>query len=846
MKALVLIGVFLPSVAFGGDADAVSRYRADVRPILERYCFDCHADGEQRGNLAFDGFSSDAVLARDRDLWRKVLANLRAGVMPPKARRRPSAEEELRIRDWVKADVFDIDPRDPDPGHVTLRRLNRLEYRNTIRDLMGIDFDTEIEFPPDDTGYGFDTVGDVLSVSPLLLEKYMRAAETIVERAVPATSRVVRERLLSGSDFVRVEGDDGDDGDGGPQSADRMTFYESAEVEKAVEVEFAGDYRLALELHVDGGFDFDPGRCRVVFSVDGLELLREEYIWYDDRTFHYDLAQKWEPGTHRLSFALESLCDPEKRTEKLDFRVLSASVQGPLAERHWVRPERYDLFFPGGGPPDVEIERQTYLRWVLARFARRAFRRPVEESLLNRLVTMVENAASRPGTTFEQAFSRAAVAILSSPRFLFRIEGDAPISTGEERSYPLVDEYSLASRLSYFLWSTMPDAELFRLAARGELRENSKAQLKRMLADPRSDAFMRNFTGQWLQARDVEHVSIDPIAALGFQARWEELLSSFRGRRRRAPDEERTPEEEKELAEFRRLSGLREKMNPAIREAMRRETELVFDYVVREDRSVLELLDSDYTFLNDALAEHYGVPGVEGAEMRRVTLPEGSPRGGILTQGTFLVVTSNPTRTSPVKRGLFILDNILGTPAPPPPSAVPELEESANAIRDHEPTLREVLEVHRSNALCSSCHSRFDPLGLALENFNALGMWREDEKGRAIDPAGKLITGEEFDDVGDLKKILVGKKRADFYRTLTERLLTYSLGRGLDYYDEHTLDVIVERLEASGGRFSALLEGVIESAPFQKRRRVGDAAPTGEDEQPPEPESDRARRTIRL
>ncbi|HLU50379.1 MAG TPA: DUF1592 domain-containing protein, partial [Planctomycetota bacterium] len=593
---------------------------------------------------------------------------------------------------------------------------------------MGIDFDTELEFPPDDTGYGFDTIGDVLSVSPLLLEKYMRAAENIVERAVPAAARVVPERVLAGRDFVRAK-DDGSGGDGGPRSAERMSFYEPARVEHSVDVAIAGDYRLALEVHVDGGFEFDPCRSRVTFSVDGQERLREEYIWYDDRTFRYELAETWEPGTHQLAFELESLCDPEKRTEKLDFQVLAVAIRGPLDERHWVRPERYDLFFPGGGPPDAEVERRAYLRSLLAQFAGRAFRRPVDEALLDRLVAIAEREASRPDTTFERAVSRAMVAILSSPRFLFRIEGDAPTRPGEEHLHPLIDEHSLASRLSYFLWSTMPDAELFQSAARGELRANLSAQVKRMLADPRSDAFVRNFTGQWLQARDVEHVSIDPIAALGFQSRWEELLANFRGRRRRAPDQERTPEEEAELAEFRRLAGLREKLNPALREAMRRETELVFDHIVREDRSVLELLDSDYTFVNEALAEHYGIPGVEGTEMRRVTLPENSPRGGILTQGTFLVVTSNPTRTSPVKRGLFVLDNILGTPAPPPPSAVPELEESAAAIRDHEPTLREILEAHRSDALCSSCHSRFDPLGLALENFNALGMWRDDEKG---------------------------------------------------------------------------------------------------------------------
>jgi hypothetical protein len=255
-----------------------------------------------------------------------------------------------------------------------------------------------------------------------------------------------------------------------------------------------------------------------------------------------------------------------------------------------------------------------------------------------------------------------------------------------------------------------------------------------------------------------------------------------------------------------------------LRLAMRQETEMCFEHIVREDRSVVELIDSDYTFLNEDLAKHYGIPGVEGREMRRVTLPADSVRGGILTQGTMLVVTSNPTRTSPVKRGLFILDNLLGTPPPPPPAAVPNLEESEKEFKDREPTLKEVLELHRSKPLCNSCHARMDPLGLALENFNAMGMWREKERGQPIEPAGQLITGEPFRDVRELKRLLANEHRLDFYRCLTEKFLTYALGRGLEYYDVHTVDQIVARLAAEDGRFSALLMGVVESAPFQRRR----------------------------
>jgi hypothetical protein len=452
---------------------------------------------------------------------------------------------------------------------------------------------------------------------------------------------------------------------------------------------------------------------------------------------------------------------------------------------------------------------------------------------------------------------------------LFRVEDAGATPPG--KSYPLVDEYALASRLSYFLWTTMPDDELIELASRGQLRAQLDAQLTRMFADPRSDSFVRNFVGQWLQARDVETISIDAVAALGYQEEWEALLDQFRNARRRdrrqrqrlertqarelaaaekegpeaveklraehrriaaAAEKSRDQQREQARAQFQKYEQLREKFGGDVRHAMRRETEMTFDYVVREDRNLTELIDADYTFLNQRLAEYYGIPGVEGGKMRRVELPKDSPRGGVLTQGTTLVVTSNPTRTSPVKRGLFVLDNILGSPAPPPPNAVPPLEASAGAVTDHQASLREALEIHRKDPLCAGCHARFDPLGLAMENFNALGIWRDTEYDRPIDTAGTLLTGEQFQTIGDLKKVLQNEHKLDFYRCLTEQLLTYATGRGLEYYDEPTVDAIVRQLDENGGRFSVLLRGIVESAPFQQQRKL------------PEPEADQqARRT---
>jgi hypothetical protein len=376
------------------------------------------------------------------------------------------------------------------------------------------------------------------------------------------------------------------------------------------------------------------------------------------------------------------------------------------------------------------------------------------------------------------------------------------------------------------------------LAERGELRANLSAQVERMLNDPRSAALAENFAGQWLRARDIEHTEIDPLAALGLQqdfAKAERDIQRLRREREQRiangekpsaikadeQDDPRRQERERIRTEYRRLVAVRAMLDGEFRQAMRDETLKYFEYIAHENRDVLELIDSNYTFLNESLAKHYGIEGVEGDEMRRVELQAGSPRGGVLTQATLLAVTSNPGRTSPVKRGLFILENILGSPPPPPPPPnVPPLEDAATGIQDHRPTVRELQERHRRDPLCNACHARMDPLGLALENFNALGMWRDSENEQPIDASGTLLTGETVAGIRDLKRIIKEQHRLDFYRCLTEKLLTYALGRGLEYHDEVTVDQIVARLDLKQGKFSALLMGIINSAPFQKVRVV--------------------------
>ena len=718
--------------------------------------------------------------------------------------------------------MFASDPQDPDPGRVTIRRLNRVEYRNTIRDLMGFDFRTEEEFPPDDSGYGFDSIGDVLTISPLLLEKYMQAAETIVAKAVPVVSRVVPDRSFSGFQFR-----------GGDGNADQMSVYKAAKLANTYKAEHKGHYRVTINLSVRGDFNFDPGRCRLAFTVDNRELLKTEFGWENGKRFQYEFPEVWTPGVHQLAFELEPLTPLDQKKTFVDLRISSVEVEGPFEPEHLARPKNFDRFFSKDDPKTPD-ERRAYAREVLERFTRKAFRRPVDPRTIDRLTAIAEGVYQQPGKSVQNGVAHAMVAILASPRFLFRVEETDPGEAG--KSYALIDEYALATRLSYFFWSTMPDDELFKLAERGELRKNLKGQVARLLKDSRSKALIENFTGQWLEARDVEGISISERTVTSRDDGEERALKKEREEfqaklakqdaEAKAAKDAKPGDKAKTATPTRRLSSFnrpRIELDGALRTAMRRETEMCFGYIVQEDRSVLDLLDSDYTFLNEKLARLYGIPGVSGTDMRRVTLPKDSPRGGLLTQASILVVTSNPTRTSPVKRGLFILENILGSPPPPPPADVPQLEASEKQFKDKKPTLRAVLELHRAKPLCTSCHARMDPLGLALENFNALGLWREKERDQEIDASAKLLSGESFQDVRALKKILKKDHREDFYRCLTEKLLTYALGRGLEYYDVQTVDQIVERLGREEGRFSALLMGIIESAPFQKRRTAASA-----------------------
>ena len=789
----------------------VEPFETQVLPTLKKYCFDCHSGDSSEGGVHFD-LKNQNTLLKDKALWFKVLRNVRADMMPPRDCDQPPMESKLQLKHWIHSEVFASQANDPFPGVAAIRRLNRREFRNTVRDLMGVDFNAEVVFPPDDTGFGFDNISEAMSLSPMMIEKYFQAAKSIADEAIPKMTWMMPSMKWRGKDFMAED----KAGNGAGMRHDRPQT-----VRRTFEINHSGEYRLSVQEKLDGSFDFHACRYQIECSLDAKELYAASHKWEENKFVNNEFLLDLKPGNHELVIKLTPLENGEQKTEPKDrfasYEIMSFTVDGPMDESLWQHPAGYERFFHRDSPPEGLAERRQYAFEILSRFATKAYRRPASQLSCERLVAIAESIYQQPGLTFESGIEKAIMALLASPQFLFRVE---EVETLDETSrYPEVDEYGLASRLSYLLWSTMPDDELFALAERGELRKNLPDQMQRMVRDKRSDEFVTSFAGQWLRSSDVEKVSIDPIAALGFQKEYAKLRASFGGRGRRTQQEESndSPDTQKDIARYKELGGLRDRFDASVRSAMRNETEMSFEYIVRDDRSLLELIDADYVFVNEKLANLYDLDGVRGKEMRRVQLPSESPRGGVLTQGSMLAVTSNPTRTSPVKRGLFVLDNILGTPTPPAPPNVPALEDAANRFGDREPSLRELLAVHREAALCSSCHSRMDPLGLALENFNAIGAWREKEGDAEIESAGELITGEKFSDIRDLKKILKTERRADFYRCATEKLFVYAMGRGLEYYDDEAVDNIVEKLDSEGGRFSVLLDGVINSAAFQRR-----------------------------
>jgi mono/diheme cytochrome c family protein len=719
-----------------------STYRQHVLPFLKAHCFSCHGNGKAKADLSFDKYTDDKSVLADRKVWDAVLHMLKVREMPPPDRPQPKPADADAVSRAIKGMFDTLDAATPNAGRVTIRRLNKTEYNNTIRDLVGVDFKPADDFPADDVGYGFDNIGDVLTVSPLLLEKYLSAAESILDRAIviadpPKAKKQTFDTIRTGSTKTAAE------------LGKILTFDE-------------GTYHVRCNV---GGEQAGDGPVRVKLRVLGKDVKEFEVTATPDKpaTIEATVSVKATTGRVGVSFLNPATVGGKERV----LHLKGVEIEGPFDPPPLVYPESHKrLMVHKAGVPPREAARE-----IVTRFATRAFRRPVKPDEVERCLALYD-AAEKKGQRFELRVRAALYRVLVSPHFLFRVEFDPP-GAAPGTTYA-IGEYELASRLSYFLWNSMPDDELFALAGKGQLRQNLKEQVRRMVRDPRSASFLHGFAEQWLTLRKLELVSPDP-----------KLFPTF---------------------------------DNALREAMIRESLLFFEALVREDRSIPDLLDADFTLVNEPLARHYGIGGVSGNSFVRVKTP--ANRGGILTQASVLALASNATRTSPVKRGKFVLEQILHSPPPPPPPEldIPELE----AQRQLKGTLRQQMEQHRDNPVCASCHKRMDPIGFAFENFDAVGVWRDKDGAAAVDASGVLPDGRKFDGPAGLKKILRDDKDV-FVRCVTEQMLTYALGRGLEPYDRRAVNRIVEALGKENDKFSTLLIEIVTSDPFQKRTTPGES-----------------------
>jgi mono/diheme cytochrome c family protein len=793
VASLVSLAVLGPAVGLlpiqaaqpAADDAAVA---AGLRAFLAQHCAECHGSDEPEGGVALALPADDAGLLTERKLWETALRRIETGEMPPQDRPRPSpADAEAFVRALRKR-FNEADLQAPaDPGRVTMRRLNRLEYRNTIRDLVGIDFDPTADFPSDEIGHGFDTIGDVLTLSPLLLERYLDAAEAVMERAIPATpppvvkrrrdsrytepaSPVVPQLMVGG--FRRM-------------STAGTESIELGPINSPFEWAADGEYEFRMKVYADPDA---PQPVRMTILVSGKELpqpsapedldrlsgsvprpariLESVVVTGTSRETAQECTLRIPPqaGRERMLIAIDK---PAADAPPTTVFVDGMELTGPLDTRPAT--QKRLLACAATSSP----EEQT--REVLGRFLRRAFRRRLEPEELDRHAALVARAV-KAGRGWHEGVQLAMQAALCSPKFLFRVETDERPDALDVR--PL-DEFQLASRLSYFLWSSMPDDELLDLADRGQLSASLESEVRRMLADPRADSLVTSFVMQWLQLKRIEFISPD--------------------------------------------GGLFPAFDNALRTAMMRETELFVGSVFREDRSVLELIDADSTFVNAPLAKHYGLEeayrqaGGTGRDFRRVATADRT-RGGLVAQAGILTATSNPTRTSPVKRGRWVLEQLLGEPPPPPPPNVPELPEDEGVSATA--SLRERMEVHRKSAACAGCHARMDAIGFALENYDAVGGFRTTDGTFEIDAGGTFPDGTAFSGPAGLKDVLLAKKR-EFCRCLTEKMMTYAIGRGLEPADRPTIERIVDRLETENHKVSVLVAGIVASDAFRQRRGGG-------------------------
>ncbi|MHB1079332.1 MAG: DUF1592 domain-containing protein [Prosthecobacter sp.] len=896
LRRLIFASFAIPSLLSAAERGQ-DTYNQRILPLLQKFCYDCHGDGTDKGDFALDEYPEYSKLIGDKVLWDHARQQLVTHVMPPEKKDKPSLPERDEIVAWIDNTVFWFDPQKIDPGHITYRRLNRTEYNNTIRDLLLVDMKPANDFPPDDTGYGFDNIGDVLSISPMLMEKYIRAANAVAVKALDTSDVPRLDMELGAKKFWNQKGETkewegvrwfhsnadaatkftapaqgnyrlkfhlsatqaGPDaakvalrvddkelgtfdvtapyhGDKGPwQTIKQMVPLKSGE--HKIVVRFLNDFadpqnpdpdkrdrNLALDkIEVEGpdgllpprgtrlvqwlldgkpaglpainlsGEDFENGQGNASRDTGTIELPSNGYVKH-----HLDLAMA---GKYRLVIkagAQQAGGEPAKFDVRIggknagSFSITAkdqtpqwfkTEVELPAGEHEiqvWFLNDYYDekthedrnfwlhqltVEGPLGQPGGIAV---ADVHGLVDKLGQRLFRRPLRDAEKAKWHGIADLGLKENLPPLE-AMGYVLRGMLMSPGFLYR---GSPTPTGAvQNGVALIDEYSLASRLSYFLWSAPPDDKLLQLAAKGELRKNLAAEVKRMIGDYRAWSLTEDFAGQWLQLRDMDIVNVD----------------------------------EKRFPEWKGGMGY----------AMKKESQTFFDNIVRNNLSVIEFLNADYTFLNEKLAHYYGIQGVKGDKYQKVSL-QGTPRGGILTQGSILTLTSTPTRTSPVKRGKYLLENILGTPPPPAPGGVPPLDERKQQLGKL--TLRQQFSEHRSNAACAGCHAFLDPMGFAFENYDAIGRWRDEEKKQPIDASGALVRGQTFANLAELRGILVRDMSDQFVKNVADNLLIYALGRGLEYSDKPTTEDILRKAKASGNKMQDLILAVCESVPFQKMR----------------------------
>ena len=771
---MVLAGaVLLPAAALQAQnsaRDAAAAHRA----TLDLYCVGCHS-----GPTPFAGLNLEVLdtanLEANGAIWEKLLRKLRNREMPPAGMPRPDPAAYEALVKFIETERDRLAEVKPNPGRPTLHRLNRAEYANVIRDLLALEIDVAELLPADDAGYGFDNIGAVLSVSPLLMERYLLAAGRISRMAVGDTTLPASYQTYS----LRP----------GLVQSDRMS--------EAMPLGSRGGTFVRHRFPVDGEYEISVGLQRGrQDEFLGLERERKLDLKLDDQRLglftiaadprgivhgtgkdpdsHLKVRVPVQAGTRTLvaTFLKDTVLTEdiiERRRDEQNFfeGVGSISVAGPYnVQGPGTTASRERIFLCR---PAARAEEEACAEKILASLARRAYRRPIAADDLQPLLALYRQGAQSGG--FEAGVRLALQKILVSPEFLFRMEFDPPGAA--PGSVHRISDIELASRLSFFLWSSIPDDELLAIAGRGTLSDASvlEGQVRRMLVDPRSQALVKNFSGQWLYLRNIAGIQPDSTSFPNF-------------------DEN-------------------------LRQALAQETELLIESTLREDRSVADLLNTDYTFVNQRLAEHYGIKGVYGSEFRRVALDD-PKRYGLLGQASVLTVTSYPNRTAPTIRGKWVLEQLLGTPPPPPPPNVPSLKDDASTKKM---TMRERMEQHRANPTCAVCHKMMDPIGFSLENFDGLGRWR-DSTGIGtgpIDTSGVLPDGTAFDGPAGLRDVLVSKREL-FVETFTERLLTYALGRGVEQYDSPVIRKITREAAADNQRWSSIILGIAKSAPFQMRR----------------------------